>query len=81
MDDNSIALVATATPRKKKRGRPRRKRGYSRDFTADPGKAKRYLLDKIPASLWTTAQTRAHRKGLSMRALILQLLTDWNQQP
>lgn len=54
-----------------------RKRGYSREFTPAPQGHARYLLDKIPSSLWRKAQAKAKREGLSMRALILRLLRDW----
>lgn len=53
------------------------KRGYSREFKPHGETGKRYLLDKIPAGLWTRARERAKRDGLSMRGLLLTLLTDW----
>lgn len=53
------------------------KRGYSRDFRPHGDTGKRYLLDKIPAGLWTAAKDQAKRDGISMRALLLQLLTEW----
>jgi len=52
------------------------KRGYSRAFTPRT-EGSRYLLDKIPATLWRACQAKARREGVSMRALILQLLTTW----
>jgi hypothetical protein len=52
-------------------------RGYSKDFTPNAETAKRYLLDLIPAALWLQVRAKAKREGVSMRALILQLLTDW----
>lgn len=55
-------------------------RGYSRAFPLK-GVSKRYLLDKIPARLWVSVRARAKREGISMRALILQLLTDWVERP
>jgi hypothetical protein len=54
-----------------------KKRGYSKDFTPHGQTGKRYLLDSIPAGLWNQARDKAKREGVSMRALILQLLTDW----
>ena len=60
--------------------KPRRKRGYSTDFAVRWPTSKAYLLAGIPPALWAQAQRRAKRKGLSMRALLLQLLTDFNQQ-
>lgn len=53
------------------------KRGYSRDFKPHGETGRRYLLDKIPAGLWESAKAKAKREGISMRALILQLLKDW----
>lgn len=54
-----------------------KKRGYSRDFTPASEKHGRYLLDKIPADLWRRVRQKAKREGVSLRALILQLLTQW----
>ena len=54
------------------------RRGYSRDFTpSDPATAKRYTIDNIPGGLWIRANAKAKRDGLSMRALLLQLLTHY----
>lgn len=53
------------------------KRGYSRDFTPRSGTYGRYLLDKIPATLWRDVKAKAKREGISIRALLLKLLTDW----
>jgi len=50
-----------------------RPRGYSREFPATATSA-RYLLDDIPADLWSAVRSQATRDGLSVRALILQLL-------
>ena len=58
----------------------RRTRGYSRDFPVKGDTGKRYLLDDIPAGLWTTARRQARRDGLSMRGLILKLLLDYTQR-
>lgn len=54
------------------------KRGYSRDFKPHGATGKRYLLDKIPAGLWADVRAKAKRDGVSLRALILKLLMDWN---
>lgn len=56
------------------------KRGYSRDFTPKSEAYGRYLLDKIPATLWRDVRAKAKREGVSMRALILKLLRDWLEQ-
>ena len=53
------------------------KRGYSREFRPHGDTGKRYLLDDIPAGLWTDVRAKAKREGVSLRALILTLLTDW----
>lgn len=53
------------------------KRGYSRDFKVHGNTGKRYLLDEIPAGLWADVKAKCKRDGISIRALILQLLTTW----
>lgn len=53
------------------------KRGYSRDFTPRTEAHGRYLLDKIPPTLWAEVRAKAKRQGISLRALILNLLKDW----
>lgn len=53
------------------------KRGYSRDFTPAPQGHAKYLLDKIPVPLWRDVRAKAKREGVSLRALILKLLTEW----
>jgi len=53
------------------------KRGYSRDFTPHADTGKRYMLDAIPAGFWSAVRAKAKREGISLRALILQLLTTW----
>jgi hypothetical protein len=53
------------------------KRGYSRDFKPHGDTGKRYLLDNIPAGLWSDVKAKAKREGVSLRALILRLLSDW----
>lgn len=57
------------------------KRGYSREFRPHGDTGKRYLLDEIPAGLWARVRAKAKREGVSLRALILQLLTDWLAAP
>lgn len=57
------------------------KRGYSRDFTPRTETYGRYLLDKIPATLWRDVRAKAKREGTSIRALVLQLLTVWVREP
>lgn len=53
------------------------KRGYSREFTPRSATYGRYLLDKVPATLWLEVKAKAKREGVSLRALILRLLTEW----
>lgn len=53
------------------------KRGYSREFRPHGDTGKRYLLDDIPAGLWSDVRAKAKREGVSLRALILKLLRDW----
>jgi hypothetical protein len=53
------------------------KRGYSRDFKPHGQTGKRYLLDQIPAGLWADVKAKAKREGISIRALILRLVTQW----
>ena len=53
------------------------KRGYSREFSPRTEAHARYLLDKIPPTLWATVRAKAKREGVSLRALILGLLKGW----
>jgi hypothetical protein len=55
-------------------------RGYSRDFTPIRDTGKRYLLDDVPAGLWTAVRLKCKREGLSIRAAILHLLTQWTKE-
>lgn len=57
------------------------KRGYSKDFKPHGDSGKRYLLDQIPAGLWTRVREKAKREGVSLRALILRILTQWVDEP
>lgn len=54
-----------------------KKRGYTYDYTPKSEKHGRYLLDKIPADLWRRVKAKAKRDGVSVRATILRLLTEW----
>lgn len=56
------------------------KRGYSKEFRPHGDTGKRYLLDSIPAGLWNDVKDKAKREGVSLRALILQLLREWVQK-
>ena len=55
------------------------KRGYSRAFTPRSETYGRYLLDKIPVTLWLTAKAKARRDGVSIRAVLLNALTQWTE--
>jgi len=52
-------------------------RGYSRGFRPVGDTGKRYMLDAIPAGLWTAVRAKARREGISLRALILSQLESW----
>jgi len=56
-----------------------RRRGYSKDFTPR-GKGRSYLRAAIPDGFWTRVQRKARREGVSLRALILTLLTEWLEE-
>lgn len=56
---------------------PKRKRGYSRAFTPRTEERHRVEIDRIPATLYKALKGKAARMGLSLRALTLQLWTDW----
>lgn len=82
MNDDAVFTIDNppgAKPRARKPPRPtsRTVRGYSTKFTPHGDTGRRYLLGRIPAGLWTAAQARAKRDGFSMRALLLQLLTEY----
>ena len=53
------------------------KRGYSKAFTPRSEGYGRYLLDKIPATLWRDVKAKAKRDGVSVRAIILGALKQW----
>jgi len=58
-----------------------KKRGYSREFRPHGDTGKRYLLDDIPAGLWAKVREKVKRDGLSVRAVLLSLLTEWVEKP
>lgn len=57
--------------------KPSRTRGYSREFPTDDPDSKQYLLDYIPPKLWASVRRAAREDGVSLRTLILRLLTGW----
>jgi hypothetical protein len=54
-----------------------KKRGYTYDFTPRSETYGRYLLDKIPATLWAKVRAKAKREGVSVRAVLLRFLSEW----
>lgn len=56
-----------------------KKRGYSREFTPQTDRRVRFEIDRIPPTLWLKVQAKAKREGVSLRALILTLLTIWTK--
>lgn len=56
------------------------KRGYSSEFPFTPA-AKRYPLDGIPPGLWLRVRRKAKREQVSVRTLLLRLLTRWLTEP
>lgn len=67
----NTATLAGMTKRHFKSG------GYSTDFKPAAQGHKRYLLDRIPVPLWQQVQEKAKREKVSLRSLILTLLTEW----
>jgi hypothetical protein len=53
-----------------------KKRPYSDEFPTT-GKIAAYSLRHIPAPLWRAVRAKAKRDGISLRTLILRLLSDW----
>jgi predicted HicB family RNase H-like nuclease len=57
------------------------KRGYSREFTPRTDRRVALTIDRIPPTLRDKVKAKAKREGVSMRALVLRLLTDWIEKP
>lgn len=53
------------------------KRGYSREFTPENGVGQRFMMDRIPDELWAEVREKAKKERVSLRALILELLSGW----
>jgi len=53
------------------------KRGYSRDFTPKTDRRVRIEVDRIPPTLYDAVLAKSKREGISLRALVLKLLTEW----
>lgn len=54
-----------------------KKRGYSREFTPRTEKRHAFMVDKVPATLHAAVTAKAKREGLSVRAAILRVLSEW----
>jgi predicted HicB family RNase H-like nuclease len=57
--------------------RPMTKRGYSTEFPTDHAKRVRLEIDQVPPDLARRVRAKAKREGVSLRTLILRLLTQW----
>lgn len=53
------------------------KRGYSREFTPKTERRVRIEVDRIPPTLYNAVSAKAKREGISLRALVLKLLSEW----
>lgn len=52
--------------------------GHSKAFTPpDRARSRQYALKDVPARLWLRVQAKAKTRKISIRALILGLLTRW----
>jgi predicted HicB family RNase H-like nuclease len=54
-----------------------KKRGYSNEFPTDHAKRVRLEIDQVPPDLARKVRAKAKREGVSLRTLILRLLTQW----
>lgn len=54
-----------------------KKRGYSRDFPIDQSKRIKREIDWVPPALDRSLRAKLKKEGISLRALTLQLWTDW----
>jgi predicted HicB family RNase H-like nuclease len=54
-----------------------KKRGYSNEFPTDQSKRIKLEIDWVPPDLARRVRARAKRDGISLRTLILRLLTEW----
>lgn len=53
------------------------KRGYSREFTPKTERRVRIEVDRVPPTLYDKVSAKAKREGVSLRALVLRLLSEW----
>jgi predicted HicB family RNase H-like nuclease len=54
-----------------------KKRGYSNEFPTDQSKRVKLEVDWVPPDLARKVKAKAKREGVSLRTLILRLLTEW----
>jgi hypothetical protein len=56
-----------------------KKRGYAREFetVTKPEKRRTFIADRVPPDLHRAVRAKAKREGISLRTLILRLLSDW----
>lgn len=57
------------------------KRGYSTAHTPRTERRVTLTIDRIPPTLLDAVKAKARREGISMRALVLGLLTTWLRPP
>ncbi len=55
----------------------RNTRPYTYDYRPRTESRRTYNLKNIPPTLWAKAEAQARREGISMRALLLQLVEQW----
>jgi hypothetical protein len=56
------------------------KRSYSREFTPrsrKPEDRRTIMVDWVPPALYQSVKSKAKRDGVSLRTLILRLLSEW----
>lgn len=53
------------------------KRGYSREFTPRSDRRVKFEIDRVPPTLADRVRAKCKREGVSLRALVLQMLTEW----
>jgi len=76
--DSCQTCGKTRAARVHRRPGTRTVRGYSTAFRAH-GAGRKFTISGIPAGFWSEVRATARRRGVSMRALVLQLLTDWQR--
>jgi predicted DNA binding CopG/RHH family protein len=56
------------------------KRAYSREFTPQTERRVQISINRVPPTLLADVKAKAKREGVSLRTLILRLLTKWLQE-